>query len=286
MELCPICFETGEVACTCGRQYHVGCINKLLENGFDSCQCCFAPFSAHFHIRAARQALIKDNYSPASQIQMAAALTLAKRPAKAVTILEKSPAESATPLLQAARFIELGKAYLALGQSLRATQELYACIVLAKIAGKPAIELEMRAMAFLCRAYYDRGDDKMTHAIAAMALGRVHLMSHREAIYIMRVIADTFKREQKAQHYKATLEVLCEILNAESRDQLAKAAMQAELGIAEHELGLESSARLKPAIKTLRKKGHPMTATASLALQTQVKPSKRIREKRHPENVA
>ena len=286
MELCPICLEIGQEACACGRLYHVDCINKLLDHGFISCQCCFAPFPADFHILAAQQTVNEDNNSTRSQIKMAAALTLAGKANNAIIILKKSIAEAASPTLQSACFVELGKAYLQLGKPQQASRELYACIVLSKIVGASAMELQLRAMALLCRAYYDRGIDALTHGTAAMALRQVHHMSGREAAYIMRVLADTYKRAQNAAHYKSTLEVLCDITDAETRNDLVKATTHAELGIAEHELGVGSSTRLKPAIKTLRKHGHAMTVSAALALQAQVKPSRRMHQKTHPENVA
>jgi len=215
---------------------------------------------------------------------LAAALTSAAKPDEAIAILKNTPTQ-ALPLLHSAHCIELGRAYLQLGRPKLASSELFSGAAFAQIAGSQGIALHFRALALLCRAYYERGDDAMTHKIARIALTQVHLMSYQEALYIMRVLADTFKRGKATGHYKSTMESICAIMEEESRDAVAKAAAQAELGIAEHVTGIDSNARLKPAVKILRKRMHAMTLPAARSLQSQVKPSRRLHHKMHPEDV-
>ena len=285
MELCPICLEVGEEACHCGRRYHTACICELLLHGYDCCQSCFAVFPPSLCLSAARDAAKKQDDSPRCQIQLAAALTSAAKPDEAIAILKNTRTQEALPLLHSAHCIELGRAYLQLGRPKLASSELFSGAAFAQIAGSQGIALHFRALALLCRAYYERGDDAMTHKIARIALTQVHLMSYQEALYIMRVLADTFKRGKATVHYKSTMESICAIMEEESRDAVAKAAAQAELGIAEHVTGIDSNARLKPAVKILRKRMHAMTLPAARSLQSQVKPSRRLHHKMHPEDV-
>ena len=108
----------------------------------------------------------------------------------------------------------------------------------------------------------------MVHKIAGAAMCEVHLMNHREAVGIMRIVADTYKAQRQTSNYHCTLEALSTIIAEGSRDSLAKAAVEAELGVVEQELGIGNSVvRLRPAIKTLWKHKHAMTGPASLALQ-------------------
>ena len=114
---------------------------------------------------------------------------------------------------------------------------------------------------------------------------QAHRMRYQEATYIMRVVANTYKAQEETKKYRSTLEAFHAIITEESRDSLARAIVTAELGIVEHELGVRSSDRLKPAIKTLRKHKHMLTGPASLAFQAQVRPLKRVVRKTHPEEM-
>ena len=126
----------------------------------------------------------------------------------------------------------------------------------------------------------------MVHKIAGAAMCEVHRMNHREAVGIMRVVADTYKAQRQTSNYHCTLEALSTIIAEGSRDSLAKAAVEAELGVVEQELGIGNSVvRLKPAIKTLRKHKHAMTGPASLALQAEVRLTRRLIKKTHPEDT-
>ena len=132
MENCPICLEAAAEPCTeCGRKYHAKCIGQLLQNGFENCQCCFLPFSPNLHIKAAEYVASVDNNSPQSQVQLAAALTSAGRAPEALTILktlQKKPLRRL--VLKAVLFLELGRAYLNIGEANNAAREYYcvACI--------------------------------------------------------------------------------------------------------------------------------------------------------------
>ena len=288
MDNCPICLEAGVEPCTeCGRLYHAKCIGQLLQNGFDNCQCCFLPFSPNLHIKAAEYVAEIDNKSPASQVQLAAALTSAGRALEALTILkalQKKPLRRL--VLKAALCLELGRAYLNVGEARDAARELFLGFMFSQIRGLSSLGLHLRALALLTHAYYEQGEYELVHEIAAMALHDVRHMQHREAVSIMRVIADTYKAQKQTENYHATLEALSTIITEGSRDTLAKAVVDAELGVLQHELGIESSVvRLRPAIRTLRKHKHAMTAPACLALRAQVRLSRRVIKKTHLEDT-
>ena len=102
----------------------------------------------------------------------------------------------------------------------------------------------------------------------------------------MRVVADTYKAQKETDNYLITLEALSTVYSEGSRDALAKAEVDAELGLVEHDLGIgNSGVRLRPAIKTLWKHKHAWTLPARLALQAQVKPSRRVMKKTHAEDT-
>ena len=285
MDNCPVCLEAGVEPCTeCGRLYHAKCIGQLLQNGFDNCQCCFLPFSPNLHIKAAEYVAEIDNNSPASQVQLAAALTSAGRALEALSILkalQKKPMRRL--ILKAALNLELGRAYLNVGDVKDAVRELFLGLISSQICGLNSLGLSLRALALLTQALYEQGDYQMVHKVAAVALHGVHHMQHREAVSIMRVVADTYKAQKQADNYHTTLEALSTVYAQGSRDTLAKAIVDAELGILEHEMGNGSSIlRLRPAIRTLRKHKHAMTGPACKALR----PSRRVIKKTHPEDTS
>ena len=127
MDNCPVCLEVGVEPCTeCGRLYHAKCIGQLLQNGFENCQCCFIPFSPNLHIKAAEYVTVVDKNSPASRVQLAAALTSAKRAPEALCMLkaiQKKPVRSLA--LKAALYLELGRAYLNNGEAKIAARDCF-----------------------------------------------------------------------------------------------------------------------------------------------------------------
>ena len=189
-------------------------------------------------------------------------------------------------VLKAALYLELGRAYLNIGEHKDAARELFLGYIYSQIGGLSSLGLHLRAMALLTRAYFELKDYNTVHQIAGAAMCQVHLMNHREAVSIMRVVADTYKAQKQLPNYHCTLEALCTITAEGSRDTLAKAAVDAELAVVEQELGIGNSVvRLKPAIKTLRKHKHAMTGPASLALQAEVSWTRRLIKKTHPEDT-
>ena len=200
MDNCPVCLEAGVEPCTeCGRLYHAKCIGQLLQNGFDNCQCCFLPFSPNLHIKAAEYVAEIDNNSPASQVQLAAALTSAGRALEALSILkalQKKPMRRL--ILKAALNLELGRAYLNVGDVKDAVRELFLGLISSQICGLNSLGLSLRALALLTQALYEQGDYQMVHKVAAVALHGVHHMQHREAVSIMRVVCQqTYKSYER-----------------------------------------------------------------------------------------
>ena len=188
--------------------------------------------------------------------------------------------------MKAAVFLELGRAYLNVGEHKGAARELFLGYIYSQIGGLSSLGLHLRALALLARTYFELEDYEMVHKIAGAAMCEVHLMHHREAVGIMRIVADTYKAQRQTSNYHCTLEALSTIIAEGSRDSLAKAAVEAELGVVEQELGIGNSVvRLRPAIKTLRKHKHALTLPARLALQEQVKPSRRVMKKTHAEDT-
>ena len=288
MDHCPVCLEVGAEPCTeCGRLYHAKCIGQLLERGFDNCQCCFMSFSPTLHIKAAEYAVEHENNSPESQVQLAAALTSAGRASVALGVLKAIHARAVQSRLElkVALHLELGRAYLNIGQPQLATRELLLVLMLTKMCGYSAFGLPLRAMTLLTTAYFEQKDYEMVHKIAGATMRQVHRMNHREAVCIMRVVADTYKAQGYTDKYRNTLEAISAIVTEESRDALAKAFVAVELGVIEHEMGVRSIERLKPAIRTLRKHKRAIARQACLALQAQVRASKRLLKKTHPEDV-
>ena len=239
------------------------------------------------HIKAAEHVAVMDNNSPQSQVQLAAALTSAGRACDALTILkalQKKPGRRL--VLKAALYLELGRAYLNVGEQKDAARELFLGYIYSQIGGLSSLGLHLRALALLARTYFELEEYEMVHKIAGAAMCEVHLMHHREAVGIMRIVADTYKAQRQTSNYHCTLEALSTIIAEGSRDSLAKAAVEAELGVVEHELGIGNSVvRLRPAIKTLRKHKHALTLPARLALQAQVRPSRRVMKKTHAEDT-
>ena len=261
MDNCPVCLQVGVEPCTeCGRLYHAKCIRQLLQNGFENCQCCFIPFSPNLHIKAAEYVTVVDKNSPASLVQLAAALTSAKRAPEALRMLkaiQKKPVRSLA--LKAALYLELGRAHLNVGEAKDAASELFVGFIFSQIGGLSSLGLHLRALALLTQAYFQQGEYEIVHKIAGAAMCQVHRMQHREAVSIMRVVADTYKAQKETDNYLITLEALSTVYSEGSRDALAKAEVDAELGLVEHDLGIgNSGVRLRPAIKTLRKHKHAL----------------------------
>ena len=176
MDKCPICLEAGDEPCTkCGCFDHAKCIGQLLHNGFEYCQCCFLPFSPNLPIKAAEYVASVDNNSPQSQVQLAAAFTSGQRAAEALTILkalQKKPLRRL--VLKAAVFLELGRAYLNVGEHKDAARELFLGYIYSQIGGLSSLGLHLRAMALLTRAYFELKDYNTVHQIAGAAMCQVH----------------------------------------------------------------------------------------------------------------
>ena len=102
----------------------------------------------------------------------------------------------------------------------------------------------------------------------------------------MQTLADSFRATGEMLHHKEALETLCKIVSLESKDPQARAAAEAELGIAEHGLEIDSTNRLRAALIVLRKRPHTVTLSAAQCLASQARPSKRLRKKMHPEEVS
>ena len=148
--------------------------------------------------------------------------------------------------MKAALYLELGRAYLNVGEQKDAARELFLGYIYSQIGGLSSLGLHLRAMALLTRAYFELKDYDTVHQIAGAAMCEVHLMNHREAVGIMRIVADTYKAQKQMSNYHCTLEALSTVYSQGSRDSLAKAAVDAELGVVEQELGIGNSVvRLK-----------------------------------------
>ena len=197
MENCPICLEAAAEPCTaCGRKYHAKCIGQLLQNGFENCQCCFLPFSPNLHIKAAEYVTMVNNNSPQRQVQLAAALTSAERASEALTMLKALQKKPVWRLvLKAALYLELGRAHLNNGEAKDTARELFLGYLYSQIGGFNSLGLHLRALALLTRTYFELEDYEMVHKIAGAAMCEVHLMNHREAAGIMRIVADTYKAQ-------------------------------------------------------------------------------------------
>jgi len=141
--------------------------------------------------------------------------------------------------LKAALYLELGRALINNGESKDAARDLFLGYIYSQIGGLSSLRLHLRAMALLTRAYFELKDYDTVHQIAGAAMCQVHLMNHREAVGIMRVVADTYKKQTQIDNYHTTLEALSTIIAEGSRDSLAKAAVEAELGVVELEVSDE-----------------------------------------------
>ena len=281
MEVCPVCLETcGDEQCTCGRSYHASCVNGLLKNGYECCLICYARFPPSIFLASGWYA-VKEEESSINWINLAAALTTAKRSQQALQILTR--ARPTCPSLQTCMLIESGRAFLQLGSPCRAIRRLRLAVDCAKQAS--TADLYIRALAFLCTAHCEYGNHRRGRQAAAMALRHTRWMHYTIAIELMRTLARSYQATgEKCRHMEA-LETLCEITEWEVKDPLAKAVAQADLAIAEADLGIDSSSRLKNAMPALRKRQHAIVLTAAWSLSAQVKPSKRLRRKTHPESI-
>ena len=277
-----MCLEEGGEPCVCGRPYHASCLYNLLQSGYECCQNCFARFTPALFLLGARHA-VETVPSPLNVINLAGALTGANRAREALVILNDIEPQS-SPLVKCSVSIEMGRALLQLCSPTRAARHLrFATCCARRAAG--GMELYTRALAFLCRAHCDLGDDDGTRMAAALAFRHTSALHFTDAIYIMRALADCFQSQGCAHDRKIVLATICEITDVEYRDPFARAAAHADLGIAEGKLGIDSSARLKSALRTLRKRPHIITAHAAACLASQVRPAKRLRGKMHPEDI-
>ena len=154
-----------------------------------------------------------DNNSPQSQVQLAAALTSAGRASEALTILkalQKKPVRRL--VLKAALYLELGRAHLNNREAKDAAREFFLGYIYSQIGGLSSLRLHLRAMSLLTRTYFELEDYEMVHKIAGAAMCEVHLMNHREAVGIMRIVADTYKAQRQTSNYHCTLEALSTII--------------------------------------------------------------------------
>ena len=146
--------------------------------------------------------------------------------------------------------------------------------------------LYVRALAFLCCAHAQQGDHRTTRGVAALALRHTRKMQYAVTMHIMQTLADSYCATGGRLYHKEALETLCSIVSLEVKDPHTVAAAEAELGIAEHGLEIDSTYRLRAALIVLRKRPHTITLPAAQCLASQARPSKRMRRKMHPEEVA
>ena len=125
----------------------------------------------------------------------------------------------------------------------------------------------------------------MTREVAALALRHTRKMHYTVAMHIMHTLADSYQATGERVRHKDALETLCKIVSLEAKDPQAKAAAEADLGIAEQGIEIDSTHRLRTALIVLRKRPHTLTLPAARCLASQVKPAKRMRWKMHPEDV-
>ena len=215
-------------------------------------------------------------------INLATALTGAGRGREALQTLTR--VRSTCPLLQTCVLIEAGRAFLQLGSPTLAVRRLLMGVRFARQAA--ATGLFVRALAFLCSAHSRQGDHRTTREVAALALRHTRKMHYTVAMHIMQTLADSFRATGERLHHKKALETLCSIVRLEVKDPHTVAAAEAELGICEHGLKIDSTYRLKAALIVLRKRPHTITLSAAQCLASQARPSKRMRRKMRPEEVA
>ena len=281
MKECPVCLEEGgDEHCSCGRAYHAACICGLLINGYRCCLLCYVRFTPSFFLCGAKFA-VEHEETPMNWINLATALTGAGRGHEALQTL--TLVRPTCPLLQTCVLIETGRAFLQLGSPILAVRRLRLGIHLAKQTA--ARGLYVRALALLCSAHCLLGEHQMTREVAALALRHSRKMHYTVAMCIMRTLADSFQATGERTHHKEAMETLCKIVSLEVKDPQAKAAAEAELGIAEHGIEIDSTHRLRAALMVLRKRPHTITLSAARCLASQVKPAKRMRWKMRPEDV-
>ena len=146
--------------------------------------------------------------------------------------------------------------------------------------------LYVRALAFLCSAHSQLGNHRTTREVAALALRYTHKMHYTVVMQIMQTLADSYHATGEKLLHKKTLDTLCIIVRTEVKDPYMVAAAEAELGIAEHSVEIDSTNRLRAALIVLRKRPHIITLSAAQCLASQARPPKRLRRKTHPEEVA
>ena len=279
---CPVCLdEGGEEQCLCGRAYHVACIWGLLANGYRNCLMCYARLTPSLLLSGAKFA-VEHEETPMNFINLAAALTGAGRGQEALQILTR--VRLTCPLLHTCVLIEAGRAFLQLGSPVLAVRRLRLGVHFAKQAA--AAGLYSRALALLCSAHSQQGDHRTTREVAALALRHTRTMHYTVAMHIMQTLADSYRATGEKLYRKEALETLCTIVTLEVKDPHTVAAVEAELGIAEHGLEIDSTIRLRAALIVLRKRPHAITLSAAQCLASQARPSKRLRRKMHPEEVA
>ena len=284
---CLVCHQEGGIsACSCPSRLHVGCLAKLIENNYGRCQNCFAEYKAEAVLAAARH-MCKEEPTVERFLVLCMKTREAGLVSEASRLLNAFPSENLSG--EPARLlhsIEYGACLVQQGSYSRALHLL-------RDASRDALGLPFqdRVSAYIrARCFYAQaliGVSSFSHAEGLLVdlLRLTPKMTAKEVIMVMRCIGCSFRAQNKRDLYRKTVSTIAYIVN-EDKDPVAKAAIQAELGIAEHDCGLDSSVRIRAALISLRKRGAAHVIKSAVeCLGKQVMPSRRLRRKTRIECV-
>ena len=277
---CLVCHQNGgESVCPCSSLLHIACLAEMIEHNFWTCPNCCAEFSNESVLRAA---MLKHSQQPTLErsIVVAMKLTECGRAHESATLLRGLQRKWRSTCDSIHLKIEYATAMVALRKFHSAARVLENATKKITEAGQ-----QNYATAYIrCRYVY--GQALLGLKLYAQAgfvwmdlLQHVPRMHSEEAIKIMFSISEMCVAKNDLTMYKDALKTIVEISEVEIKDPVRKAEYQALLGRAEHEIGIDSSERLRAAIKAMRKRRSSDVALAVDCLAKQVSVRKRLRSK-------
>ena len=284
---CILCFEAGGLrnACPCPSTIHVACLAQLLDNKYNKCANCFAEYHALSQLTAAMYAYRKDK-TLERVLALCRTATTAGFATESLATLKTIRGELDTRS-KIHYEMEVGVAHLSLGRATEAAHHLQHA--LAHITGQrfgDALGIYVRVLTYLGQASVDNRSFDMAAEVLFDALDLTPQLTGGEAIKVMQAIAAMCSAKGDKVLFADAQKTIVEIAALEEPDVWTKAIYQGQHWIAQAAIGADCRDTLRQALKSLRKRGsEDLVSKAASCLASMTRPAKRLRGKRHPEDV-
>ena len=287
---CFVCLEKGGMtdACPCTTSVHALCLGKFLGRGFrPRCPTCFAPFTTSALV-GATEAIYAAVPTMVNLLELASLRSTVGLPLQALDLLKGAAPE---PEHAMAYNVETAHALLVMGKSQRALCILGRTLAVLFAMESPGARVFVHALILTAQAHMHQGEHQLAEGALTVALNIASDgdLPPDDCLDIMDSIKNMHAAQGDVKRNLAALLTIYQITKVAEKDPFIIAKAHAEWLLASVKAHSESAEVAAPYfaqdIKILRRRSPSDELLLKLGSALGGRPSKRLRQKSHPEDA-